>query len=133
MAILEAGRIFWPVSRQRILVRPGEQGGTRNSAQSFGQMDALIPLPGTDWTDYERAQISRLEARCHELGHWDLECKHTDEGDPWCVIYDPGRGFVVLHIARIDRRYVVVSLPHGRSMTVATIEAAVDIALTELA
>ena len=39
---------------------------------------------------------------------WSLDCDHTDAGDPWCVIYDQQHHRIVLHIARIERRYVVV-------------------------
>src|SRR6516162_6786824 len=95
-------------------------------------MARLAPLPGTDWTDDERTQISRLEAVCRNTEHWELECLHTDEGDPWCVIYDRHQHRIVLHIARIDRRYVVVWPPRQRSMTTETMERAVEAAIIEL-
>jgi hypothetical protein len=56
------------------------------------------------WTDDEWAQISRLETLCRSIQHWELDCRHTDVGDPWCVIYDRHEHRVILHIARIDRR-----------------------------
>ena len=95
-------------------------------------MVALAPLPGSDWTDDERAQISRLESLCRSIEHWELDCSHTDVGDPWCVIYDRHEHRIILHIARIDRRYVVVWPPRQRSMNIATVEVAVDMALAEL-
>jgi hypothetical protein len=95
-------------------------------------MAALPPLPGTDWTDHERAEISRLESYCRDLGHWHLECTHTDVGDPFCVVHDQHSDVVVLHIARIDRRYVIDSPARESSVTVPTIEAAIDIAIAEL-
>lgn len=94
-------------------------------------MAGLAPSSGTDWTDHERGEIHRLEALCRKLGHWELECKCTDTGDPWCVVHDPLRDMVFLHIARIDRRYVVDWPALQRSVTVATIETAIDIALSE--
>jgi hypothetical protein len=94
-------------------------------------MAGLAPSSGTDWTDHERGEIRRLEALCRNLGNWELESKRTDTGDPWCVVHDPRRDVVVLHIARIDRRYVVDWPARQRSVTVATIEAAIDIALSE--
>jgi hypothetical protein len=94
-------------------------------------MVEVAPSSGTNWTDHERGEINRLEALCRKLGHWELECKRTDIGDPWCVVHDTYRDTVVLHIARIDRRYVVDWPGRQRSMTVATIEAAIDIALSK--
>ena len=96
-------------------------------------MAALPPLPGTNWTDRERAEIDRLEAYCRELGHLGLECTHTDVGDPFCIVYGEHPENVVLHIARIDRRYVVDTPGRGRSVTLPTIEVAIDIAVTQLA
>lgn len=103
-----------------------------NSVPGFHPMTGLPPSPGTDWTDREREQIGRLEALCRRFEDWELECTHTDAGDPWCVIYDRRREAVVLHIARLDRRYIVEWPPRQRSMTMTTIEAAVDIALDGL-
>jgi hypothetical protein len=95
-------------------------------------MAELPPSPGTDWTDHERDEIGRLETLCRQIGHWKLECERTDAGDPWCVICDERREWIVLHIARIDRRYIVECPQRHRLMTMATIEEAVDIALDEL-
>jgi hypothetical protein len=95
-------------------------------------MTVLPPFRGTDWTDRERAEIDRLEAHCRDLGHSGLECTHTDTGDPFCVVYDEHPENVVLHIARIDRRYVVDSPGRARSVTLPTIEVAIDIAITQL-
>jgi hypothetical protein len=106
--------------------------GTCHRAQSFGDMVGLAPSPGNDWTDVERAEIGRLEALCRNTENWELDCSHTDAGDPWCIVYDRHEHRVVLHIARIDRRYVVVWPPRQRSVIRATIEPAVDIALSEL-
>jgi hypothetical protein len=96
-------------------------------------MVALAPSPGTDWSDDERLQIARLEAHCRTRDYWELECRHTDAGDPWCIVYDRHEHRIVLHIARIERRYVVVWPAVGRSEARATIEGAVEIALAQLA
>ena len=61
-----------------------------------------------------------------------MECKFTDAGDPWCVIYDRHEHRIMLHIARIDRRYVAVWPSREHSVNTATMKAAVDIALAEL-
>jgi hypothetical protein len=95
-------------------------------------MVRLAPVPGTDWTENERAEINRLEALCRQTRHWEWECNHTDAGDPWGAIYDRQQHSIVLHVARIDRRYVVVSPTLHRSASKATIAAAVDFALSEM-
>jgi hypothetical protein len=86
-------------------------------------MSSLAPPSGTNWTDQETAQIHRLRAACD--GQFELECSKTDAGDPWCVLYDQDHR-VVLHLARIDRRYVIVWPLEHRSIKTATLEAAID-------
>ena len=56
----------------------------------------------------------------------------TDEGDPWFLVYDRDREQVVLHIARIDRRYVMARASRPKPLTVSSLSAAVDAALDEL-
>ena len=68
----------------------------------------MAPSPGKEWTDDERSHIGRLETLCRSIDHWEMDCGFTDACDPWCVIYDRDEHRIVLHIARIDRRYVVV-------------------------
>jgi hypothetical protein len=89
----------------------------------------VVPFPGTDWTDDERAEIRRLEKVCHAAGDWDLECSHTDAGDPWCVVYDRTLERTILHIARIDRQYVVVWPREQVSEKTAIMAVAIDIAI----
>jgi hypothetical protein len=119
------------VTQRAVFVLPGTLELTCISYVSAG-MVALAPSPGTDWTHDERAQIDRLEALCRTRDYWEPECRHTDAGDPWCIIYDRHQHRIVLHIARIERRYIVVWPALGRSDKRATIEGAVEIALTEL-
>jgi hypothetical protein len=83
----------------------------------------------TDWTDWERDELDRLQALCEGIQEWELERGHTDAGDPWCIIYDQQNHFTVLHIARIDRRYVVLWPQEGWSDSKATVTAAVEICL----
>ena len=63
---------------------------------------------------------------------FELECAHTDEGDPWCIVYDAERELVVLHIARIDSRYVMARASHSKPLTMASLSAAINAALDEL-
>ncbi len=91
----------------------------------------LVPRGG-DWTDAEIAEIDRLRAVCERAREWDFECDHSDAGDPWCIIYDRDRNRIVLHIARIERSYVIVCPLREWSRQTLTIKDAVDIALQEL-
>jgi hypothetical protein len=94
-------------------------------------MPSLLPKTGREWTNAEEAEIARLRTVCSDGKHWNLECGHTDEGDPWCIIFNRPRHRVVLHIARIDRRYVVV-VPLKGSSWIATMKAAVDLAVAHI-
>ncbi len=91
----------------------------------------LVPRGG-DRTDAEMAEIHRLRAVCQRSQDWELECDHSDAGDPWCIIYDRNRNRIVLHIARIDRSYVTVFPMRQWSTFTLTVSEAVDIGLEEL-
>jgi hypothetical protein len=95
-------------------------------------MLAIPPCPGSDWTADERAEIRRLEQLCEASPDWSLECSHTDAGDPWCLIYDQHQRGIILHIARIDRRYVVVLPREHRSNKSTIMAVAVDFAVARL-
>ncbi len=82
-----------------------------------------------NWTDAEQAELDRLR-EAFSAEHLKIECSHTDEGDPWCIVYDRRRSAVLLHIARIDRHYVVVWPDQGRPATQAlSIAKAVSLAI----
>jgi hypothetical protein len=78
------------------------------------------------WTDRERVEINRLQKLCDCRPEWELDSGDTDAGDPWCIIYDRQNQGVVVHLARIDRRYVIVWPQAGRSDRKVTITAAVN-------
>jgi hypothetical protein len=61
----------------------------------------------------------------------DSRCSHTDEGDPWCIVFNQPHHRVVLRIARIDRRYVVV-VPLKGSSWKTTMKAVVDLAIAHI-
>jgi hypothetical protein len=89
----------------------------------------LPPPSGVDWTDAELAEIERLMPLCHGRRGWELECDQTDAGDPWSVVYDRTQERIVVHIARINRRYIAVFPVYARSYWTATLRSAIDIAL----
>jgi hypothetical protein len=94
-------------------------------------MSKLAPS-GTDWLEHEREHIRRLEALCQDAPDWEMECSRTDVGDPWCVIYDREHHRIVLHIARIDRRYLIVWPDQQKTVRTATIAKAIDIVVAEI-
>jgi hypothetical protein len=87
----------------------------------------------SEWTAREREQIGRLEAICESTQHWTVECTRTDVGDPWCIIRDAERHSVVVHVLRMDGRYVAVWPQEHRSANMASIEGAVDRVVGEIA
>jgi hypothetical protein len=89
-------------------------------------------LLGHDWTANERAETRRLEKFCEASNDWILECSHTDARDPWCVVYDERHQRIVVHIARLERRLVVVMPRAQRVAYTTSMTAAVEMALNEL-
>jgi len=81
-----------------------------------------------DWTDRERREISRLETMCAANKGWALGYGCAEAGDPWCIVHDAD-GEVMVHIARIERRYVVAWAPGQQRAQFASLKAAVDLAL----
>ena len=109
-----------------------ECGLEPTSGRSIGDdMPSILPPKTQDWTDRELAEIERVKeaCACHPL--FEIECSHTDEGDPWCIVYDQARNQIILHIARIDRRYVLVR-PMKGSERCTSIGAAIETALSWL-
>ena len=69
---------------------------------------------------------------CEATDHWKLECSHTDVGDPWCIVYDQEEHRIILHIARIERQYVVVWPGENRSAKTSIMAVAIERALERL-
>jgi hypothetical protein len=92
---------------------------------------SVTPRRG-DWTDQELCQLERIRAECSALLGFELECAHTDEGDPWCIVRDRERELVVLHIARIDCRYVMARASQPKLFRASSLSAAINAALDEL-
>ena len=76
-------------------------------------------------------EIDRIRAACGKRSDLKLECGHTDEGDPWCIVYDRENDEVIVHVARIDRRYLVMKARGARLVTTRSISVAVDAAMAE--
>jgi hypothetical protein len=82
----------------------------------------------------EAVQIGRLKRACAIIDcYWDIQCGCSDEGDPWCAVYDWGQDRAILHVARIDGRYLVAFPLSMHTSSTATLQAAIDAALIELA
>ncbi len=69
------------------------------------------------WTKRELVRLTQIEGA---LVRADLsvECEHgtTDEGDPFTDFWEVRTGKLVVHVARIDRRYVI-AWPDERNVT----------------
>lgn len=62
-----------------------------------------------DWTVAERARLEELAGRLAADGvRVETVFGATDAGDPWCVVTDEN-GDVLIHVARIDGKFVVHS------------------------
>jgi len=90
-----------------------------------------FPPAREDWTESERSELNRLRTEIEDLAVAEFECNHTDEGDPWCIVHDRATDAVVVHIARINRRYVVVTPYDNRIVRTVTLASAIDRALAE--
>ena len=84
------------------------------------------------WSVPERIQIERIRYLCEQSLQWEFDGGQTDEGDPWFIVYDHEHDLVVVHIARIDRRYVMGRASSPNALTVAILSGAVDAALDDL-
>jgi hypothetical protein len=93
----------------------------------MARMSKIIDLR-LDWTEAEDAEIARLARVCN--GNFELECSHTDEGDPWCVVREGPT--IILHLAKIDRRYVIAFPQEGRCENPGTMRAVIDRAVEAL-
>ena len=78
------------------------------------------------------AEIRRSKKVCDASEEWSLECSHTDAGDPWCVVYDRHQERIILHIARIDRQYVLVWPREQRSEKTSIMAVVIDLTLEGL-
>ena len=80
----------------------------------------------------ELQAIHCIRDACKAFLAIELEGGHSDEGDPWCIIHDSKRRQVILHIARIDRHYVVVCPGRSQVYRISYLTAAVEAAFREL-
>lgn len=84
-----------------------------------------------DWTNEELDELASLENQ--PSGRYFFECSQSDEGDPWCVMFLPGQHeIILLHIAKIDCRYVVVSPGDGRLLRTKSIADVIGFGLSVL-
>ena len=70
--------------------------------------------PPQDWTNNELAEFYRVEASLIRVGvQVETGRGVTDEGHPWFVFCRADTGEVILHLARLDGSYLVVSPTFG--------------------
>ena len=83
-----------------------------------------------DWSPSEKSELQRLDA-VFPPPHYDIECNTTEEGDPWCVVYDCVQDGIAVHIARIDGQYAILRPVKGNT-TSPRIKTVVDLAIQSL-
>jgi hypothetical protein len=89
--------------------------------------DAL-PADGRGWSQRELCEIDRVRAASGKRPQLELVTGESDEGDPWCVVCHEGER-VLLHIARIDRGYLIARPYRSGLKRTESITAATDLAL----
>ena len=99
---------------------------------SYHSMTSWAPMNHGCWSDRELQAIHCIRDACKAFLAIELEGGHSDEGDPWCIIHDSKRRQVILHIARIDRHYVVVCPGRSQVYRISYLTAAVEAAFREL-
>jgi hypothetical protein len=86
----------------------------------------FFPEASVDWTSNEKLELERLRD-AYPSPQFEMECDSTEDGDPWCVVSDPTLDRVIVHIARIERSYVVIFPERNLSKRVAQLRTAVDL------
>jgi hypothetical protein len=87
-----------------------------------------IPKAQVDWSSGEKSELQRLHT-VYRPPRYEIECSLTEDGDPWCVVYDCVRDEITVHIARIGSRYIVVHPDKNLSRSAAHIKNAIDLAV----
>jgi hypothetical protein len=79
-----------------------------------------------DWSASERARLGDLASALRD-GAAPVEVRfgRSDAGDPWCVVVDPA-GEVLVHVARIDGRFVVHDVADDTVRETIDLRAALD-------
>lgn len=84
----------------------------------------LAPGDGRDWTQRERADIKKLGLAVRNLLGCSLVFGRSDAGDPWCAFFGPDEA-CILHLARIERKYVVADPQANRCVSSPTLAGAI--------
>jgi hypothetical protein len=87
---------------------------------------------GRGWTQLELCEIDRIRTACRECLQIELIAGDSDEGDPWCIVCSRGGERIILHIARIDRSYVIAWPCRSKLQRTTSITSAADLALRGL-
>ncbi len=67
-----------------------------------------------NWTVEEREQLTRLRlAAAMHTPDATMAIGVTEQGDPWCTIFSPQTGEVVINVARIAGDYIRMPGSHG--------------------
>lgn len=58
------------------------------------------------WSDREKHELLRLH-QAFPQPDYEIDCGTSDRRDPWCVVTRSLHEEIIVHIARINRQYVV--------------------------
>jgi hypothetical protein len=126
----DAHHIFRHGKPLRVLPKEGPMPmHVRAATLRFGDPQ---PAYGRGWTQREVRAINRVRAACEKYPHLEMVAGESDEGDPWWILCDREGERILLHIARIDRCYVIAWPCRCRLRRIASIVAATDLALSGL-
>lgn len=81
-----------------------------------------------DWSEDEKQELRRLRA-AYPPPQYEMECSQSDKHDPWCIVHDLWHDQIVVHIARIGRRYTVAYYASIKRDQIALIKTAVELAI----
>ena len=74
----------------------------------------LAKYGSTDWSLLELSILEQARKTLeYQVGHVEIECGITDEGDPWLVFCDADTSNVLCHFARLGSDKYVACVPLG--------------------
>ena len=83
-----------------------------------------------DWSNGEKCELVRLH-QTFPPPAFEIECGTSDHQDPWCVVTDCSRDEIIIHIARIDRHYIVANGGNGYCKSFDKLADAVKLAIQQ--
>lgn len=93
------------------------------------KLGGFVTLRRKGWTQEEWHKIGRIRIACRSRPDLEFAVGQTDEGDPWCVVYDRQLDQTVTHIARIGSQLIIAAPNQSKLRKPSTAQAAVNAVL----